>query len=189
MRSSLASRSFPRPETWCHGVKWTRPRSCPRRWTMEDMGSPTQVWRCSIASSCTEHSGRKNVETPGLPEIAEKAHGAGGLRLGPRPAAEPCECGPELGLAGGPRCGCLGALTLHKGAEKLENEPGSGGKKCLLQLLSRPLGPREKIWAKGPPWKPLFGTMFSPSLCYQGCFVPDSYPSPKIIVHLHEKTE
>lgn len=33
-------------------------------------------------------------------------------------------------------------------------------------------------WVQGPPWKLLFGAMFSPSLCYQGRFV--QIPTPHL---------
>lgn len=141
-------------------VKW--PRSCPSRWTVEDTGSLTRVWRSSIAPSCTERSGRKMSKHQAFRKRLTQPTGLAVCASAPRPPQRDARAVPRRGRRGDstPRCGCLGALTLHEGAERLAKEPGSGGKKCLLQLLRRPLGPRGEIWAKGPPWKPLLGPCF-----------------------------
>lgn len=142
MRSNLESRSSLRPEAWCHHVKRSGTHSAPgggqgRTWVPIHGGS--------IESSCTGGSGRENMGRPGLWKLPRKPLGeGGGFSLSPSPQQSntsavlsrhwQVDATPRRWLPGCPH-------TLHQGFQKPEDEPGSGGKKCLLQLLRRPRGP------------------------------------------------
>lgn len=126
---------------------------CPRRWDGEDRGSHSMealhqlqpvegMWERQAPGNCWES-----------PWAEWERRGGGSFSLSPSPQQSNASSvlGRHWQVDAIPRHWLPGCPHTLQGFEKPEDEPGWGGKKCLLQLLRRPRGPVRKSGRRGLP--------------------------------------